>query len=429
MARTEQTNGTAAQAGSIPPPRIAYEPAEMPQQPQATMQVPFHRPVLGQEEEREVLDTLRSGWLTTGPKTKRFESDFAEYVGARHAIALNSCTAALHLALLVHDVGPGDEVITTPMTFASTANVIEHVGARPVFVDVLPGNLNMDPAKLGVAMTPRTRAVIPVHFAGHPCDLDAIREIAGAHGVPVIEDAAHAIESVYRGRKIGGISEATCFSFYATKNITTGEGGMITTNDDALAERLRILSLHGISVDAWQRYRPGGYKHWDILEAGFKYNMCDIQACLGIHQLARIDQLRQARRAWTAMYDEAFEDMPEIITLERSDDVDCAYHLFAVRFVTESLNASRERIMELLQERGVGIGIHFRPVHLHPYYRDKYGYASGTHPVAEYAGNRTISLPLFPDMTAEEVLYVIHQVREVVWSLRKTRVGVGHART
>ena len=381
--------------------------------------VPFHRPSLSGEEETEILDTLRSGWLTTGAKTKRFESDFAEYVGARHAIALNSCTAALHLALMVHGVGPGDEVVTTPITFASSANVIEHVGARPVFVDVLPGTLNMDPVKLGEAMTLRTRAVIPVHFAGHPCDMDAIRKIADAHGVPVIEDAAHAIESVYRGRKIGSISEATCFSFYATKNITTGEGGMITTNDDALAERLRILSLHGISADAWQRYRPGEYKHWDIVEPGFKYNMSDIQASLGIHQLAKIEQFRQARKAWTAMYDEAFEDLPEVITLQRRDDVECAYHLYVVRFVTEQLSASRDRIMELLQERGVGIGVHFRPVHLHPYYRDKYRYEPGAFPVSEYAGERVISLPLYPALTIHEVQHVIGQVRELVQSLRK----------
>ena len=385
--------------------------------------VPFHRPSLGEEEETEILHTLRSGWLTTGAKTRRFEEEFAAYVGARHAVALNSCTAALHLALVVHGVGPGagpgDEVITTPMTFASTANVIEHVGARPVFVDVLPDTLNMDPAKLGKAMTPRTRAVMPVHFAGHPCDMDAVRKIADAYGVPVIEDAAHAIESIYRGRKIGSISETTCFSFYATKNIPTGEGGMITTNDDALAERLRILSLHGISVDAWQRYRRGEYKHWDILEAGFKYNMSDIQASLGIHQLARIEQFRHIRKAWTAMYDEAFEDLPEVVTLQRRDDVECAYHLYVVRFVTEHLSAPRDRIMELLQERGVGIGVHFRPVHLHPYYRDKSRYESGAFPTAEYAGERVISLPLYPALALHEVQHVIGQVRELVRSVRK----------
>ena len=404
-------------AGTAPAPPVRQRSVH--QSAEQVAHVPFHRPSLSEEEEAEILHTLRSGWLTTGAKARRFEEEFAAYVGAKHAVALNSCTAALHLALVVHGVGPGDEVITTPMTFASTVNVIEHVGARPVFVDVLPDTLNMDSARLAGAITPRTRAIIPVHFAGHPCDLDVIRQIAVEHQVPVIEDAAHAIESVYRGRKIGCISEMTCFSFYATKNITTGEGGMVTTNDGGLAERMRILSLHGISVDAWHRCLPGEYKHWDIVEAGFKYNMSDIQACLGIHQLARIEQFRQTRKAWTAMYDEAFEDLPEVVTLQRRDDVECAYHLYVLRFLTERLDTSRDRIIELLQERGVGIGIHFRPVHLHPYYRRKYGYQPGALPVAEDAGQRVISIPLFPAMTEAEVQHVIDQVRNLIRSLRE----------
>ena len=407
----------AARGSSWTPPAPADPELQLPST--TACQVPFHRPTIGLEEEREVIDTLRSGWLTTGPKTKRFEQQFAEYLGARHAVAVNSCTAALHLSLIANDVRPGDEVITSPITFASTANVIEHVGATPVFVDVQPDTLNIDPVQLAQAVSPRTRAIIVVHFAGHPCDMSAISAIASEHSIPVIEDAAHAIESVYRGRKIGTISRTTCFRFYATKNITTGEGGMITTNDDALAERLRILSLHGISVDAWKRYRPGEYKHWDIVEPGFKYNMSDIQASLGIHQLAKIEQFRQARKAWTAMYDEAFEDLPEIITLRRRDDVECAYHLYVVRFVTEHLSASRDRIMELLQQRGVGIGVHFRPVHLHPYYRDKYRYEPGAFPTAEYVGERVISLPLYPALALHEVQHVIEQVRQLVRSLRK----------
>ncbi len=418
MTTTNRDSRTASQVDRRVQTCAAKPPTEGPSPSPQAMQVPFHRPSLGIDEEREVLDTLRSGWLTTGPKTKRFEKEFAKYVGAKHAIGLNSCTAALHLALLVRDVGPGDEVITSPITFASTANVIEHVGARPVFVDVLPDTLNMDPAGVASAVTPKTRAIIAVHFAGHPCDLDAIREIAAQHGIPVIEDAAHAVESVYRGRKIGSISALTCFSFYATKNITTGEGGMITTNDDGLAERIRVLSLHGISVDAWKRYRPGEYKHWDIVEAGYKYNMFDIQACLGIHQLSKIDRFRQLRREWTAMYDQAFEAIPEIITLKRHVDVESAYHLYVVRFATECLNASRDQIMQLLQERGVGIGIHFRPVHLHPYYGHKYCYQPGSFPIAEYVGERIISLPIFPAMTDQEVQYVIQEVRDLVLSLR-----------
>lgn len=387
--------------------------------PIPTCHVPFHRPALDLEEEREVIDTLRSGWLTTGPKTRRFEQQFAEYLGARHAVAVNSCTAALHLSLIVNDVRPGDEVITSPITFASTANVIEHVGATPVFVDVLPDTLNIDPIQLAQAVTPRTRAIIVVHFAGHPCDMNAISAIATEHGIPVIEDAAHAIEGVYRGRKIGTISPTTCFSFYATKNITTGEGGMIATNDDGFAQRLRVLSLHGISVHAWDRYRPGEYEHWDILEAGYKYNMSDLQACLGIHQLARIEAGLQLRRKWTAQYDEAFADIPEIRPLKRLPEVESAHHLYVLRFATERLTATRDQIMQMLQARGVGIGIHFRPVHLHPYYRRKYGYLRGALPVAENAGQRVISIPLFPAMTEAEVQHVIDQVRDLIKSLQK----------
>ena len=399
------------------PPAPADPELQLPSTP--ACHVPFHRPALGLEEEREVIDTLRSGWLTTGPKTKRFEQQFAEYLGARHAVAVNSCTAALHLSLIANDVRPGDEVITSPITFASTANVIEHVGATPVFVDVQPDTLNIDPVQLAQAVSPRTRAIIVVHFAGHPCDMSAISAIASEHSIPVIEDAAHAIESVYRGRKIGTISRTTCFSFYATKNITTGEGGMIATNDDGLAQRLRVLSLHGISVHAWDRYRPGEYKHWDILEAGYKYNMCDLQACLGIHQLARIEAGLQLRRKWTARYDEAFADIPEIIPLKRRPDVESAHHLYVLRFATERLNATRDQIMQMLQERGVGIGIHFRPVHMHQYYRRKYGYQPGALPVAEDAGQRVISIPLFPAMTEAEVQHVIDQVRDLVRSLPK----------
>jgi len=381
--------------------------------------VPFHRTSLGPEEEHEILDTLRSGWLTTGPKTRRFEQMFAEYTGAKHAIGVNSCTAALHLSLVAHGVGPGDEVITSPITFAATANVVEHVGAKPVFVDVLPDTLNMDPSRLAPAMTPRTKAIIAVHFAGHPCDLDAVSELASQQGVPVIEDAAHAIESVYRGRKIGGEGRAACFSFYATKNITTGEGGMITTNDDELADRLRLLSMHGISVEAWRRHGPGLYRHWDIVEPGFKYNMFDIQAGLGIRQLPRIESMRRLRRKWTEMYDDAFAADPEIVVLRRQADVECAYHLYVVRLRTENLRASHDELLAHLQERGIGIGIHFRPVHLHPYYRRKYGYAPGTFPVAEYAGERVVSLPLFPTMTEQDVGYVAEATLDLMRTLRK----------
>lgn len=381
--------------------------------------IPFHEPSLGLEEEKEVLDTLRSGWLTTGPKTRRFERQFAEYVGAEHAVALNSCTAALHLALHVHGIGPGDEVITTPITFAATANVIEHVGARPVFVDVQPDTLNLDPVLVERAVTPRTRAIIPVHFAGHPCEMEALHDIADHHGLVIIEDAAHAVGASYRGRRIGGISPLTTFSFYATKNMTTGEGGMITTDSEDLAGRLRILSLHGISVDAWKRCRPGAYKHWDIVEPGFKYNMFDIQASLGLHQLAKLDGFIEARKRWTQMYDNGFADTPEMTSLTRRIDVASAYHLYVIRLARERLRLSRDEFLEALQDRGVGVGVHFRPVHLHPYYREKYGFAPGALPVAEEAGESLLSLPLFPTMTERQVAEVIRRVQETISSCRR----------
>ncbi len=403
------------------PKTILSEPrrGSIPSESKTKIIVPFHRPCLGPEEEAEVIDTLRSGWLTTGPKTKRFEKEFAAYTGAKHAIAVNSCTAALHTSLVALGIGPGDEVITTPITFASTANVIEHVGAKPVFVDVEPDTLNLNPALLEQAITTKTKAIIPVHFAGHPCDMDAIQTIATAHGLHVIEDAAHAIESVYQGKKIGSISRTTCFSFYATKNMTTGEGGMITTQDNELAERLRVLSLHGISTDAWKRYGPQGYKHWDILEPGFKYNMFDIQAAIGLHQLRKIDNFHALRQRWVHRYDEAFADLAELIRLRRRTNITCAFHLYAVRFDTESLSLSRDQIIQKLQERGIGIGVHFRAVHLHPFYRIKYGYCPGTFPVAEYAGDRLISLPLFPTLTEEQIDFVIRGVRDVVIQSRR----------
>jgi dTDP-4-amino-4,6-dideoxygalactose transaminase len=376
--------------------------------------VPFHRPSIGPEEEAEVLATLRSGWLTTGPRTKQFERDFASYVGAKHAVGLSSCTAALHLALLTSGVEPGDEVITSPITFAATANVIEHVGARPVFVDVESATLNIDPGLVEGAISSRTRAIVPVHFAGHPCDMRGILEIADRQGISVVEDAAHAVGASYGGRKIGSIGRATAFSFYATKNMTTGEGGMLTTDDDSLADRARILSLHGISRDAWKRYTAEGYRHWDILEPGFKYNMFDLQAALGLHQLAKLDGFIEHRRRWVERYDAAFADVPHVRPLECRADVRCAHHLYVLRFDVDALGMRRDRIMSILQAQGVGIGVHFRPVHLHPYYRDKYGYRPGTLPVAERAGDRCVSLPLFPTLTEAEVDQVIETVGRVV---------------
>ena len=376
----------------------------------------FHRPSLGAAEEGAVLDVLRSGWLTTGPRTAALETRFAEFRGTRQAIATNSCTAALHLALLALGVGRGDEVITTPITFASTANVVVHCGATPVFCDVQPDTLNMDPQALAAAVTPRTKAIIAVHFAGHPCDMDEIAAIAARHGVPVIEDAAHAVEAEYRGRPVGSLGAAAAFSFYATKNVTCGEGGMLTTSDDALADAARPLALHGISRDAWQRYGEDGYRHWDIVAPGFKYNMSDIQAALLNVQLDRVDEFWRRRRALVERYDEALAQEPGLRLLRRREYVKPAHHLYVVR-VTSAAGLSRDQFMNAVQSKGVGVGVHFRAVHLHPYYRQTYGFREGMFPVAEAAGETVVSLPLYPSLDEADLDRVVRTCKTVLGSV------------
>lgn len=372
----------------------------------------FHRPSIGPDEERAVLEVLRSGWLTTGPKAKEFERQFAEFRHTSRAVAVNSCTAALHVALLAMGVGPGDEVITTPMTFASTANVIVHAGATPVFCDVQPDTLNMDPRAFEAAITERTKVVIPVHFVGHPCDMDEIGDIAARHGIRVLEDAAHAVESEYRGRPTGSLGDAGAFSFYATKNITTAEGGMLTTSDDGLADRAQVLALHGISRDAWKRYTAEGYQHWDIIYPGFKYNMNDIQAALGLAQLARVDAFWESRKHLTERYDAALADIDGLTLMSRRDYVKAAYHLYVVR-LAGGTPAGRDALMEGLQSRGIGVGVHFRAVHLHPYYRETFGFEPGMFPVAEEAGDTCVSVPLYPSMAEADVDRVVIALREI----------------
>lgn len=382
--------------------------------------LPYHQPSLGPDEEASVLATLRSGWITTGPQTKQFEKELAEYVGAKHCIAVNSCTAALHLALKAIGVGPGDEVITSPLTFASTANVVVHCGATPVFADVEPDTFNLSAERFAAAITPRTKAVIPVHLFGQACDMDAISAIAVKHGITVIEDAAHAIGTEYRGRRIGGHGNLTAFSFYATKNITSGgEGGAITTDDPALAEQLAIMSLHGISKDAWKRYSNSGYQHWDIIYPGYKYNMFDLQAAVARPQLKRIDEFWQRRVAIKARFDTAFADVPELVRPAERDYGKHAYHLYPVVVRTEDLTADRDTLMNAIQAANVGIGVHFRAVHLHPYYADTFGFRRGMFPHAEYYSDRTISLPFYPKMSDQDVEDVIAVVRRVIEEHRK----------
>lgn len=390
--------------------------------------IQFHQSYIQQAEIKEVVDTLKSGWITTGPKTKRFEEEFKNYIGCRHAIGLNSCTAGLHLSLAALDIGEGDEVITTAITFPATANVVIHQRATPVFVDIEMGTLNMDVNKIEDKITKRTKAIIPVHFAGHPCNMDKIMDIAKRHKLFVIEDAAHAIESEYNGKKIGNIGDFTSFSFYATKNITTGEGGMLTTNNDELADKARMMSLHGISRDAWKRYGKEGYHHWELFYPGFKYNMFDIQAAIGIHQLKRIEGFLKKREEYANMYDEAFENIAEIIPLKTKGGIKHAHHLYVIIVKTEELKADRDGIMNEIQKNGVGVGVHFRALHLQPYYQTPNPesrtsnhdlYKRGMFPVAEYVSDRVISLPLYPKMKASDVKYVIKVVKDVIKRFEK----------
>ena len=381
--------------------------------------LPFHQPLVDADDERAVVETLRSGWLTTGPRTKDFERVLAAYTGATRCIAVNSCTAALHLALEAIGVGSGDEVITSPITFASTANVIVHRGARPVFVDVDADTLNLDVAALDTAMTPKTKAVIPVDFAGHPADLDEIMAFGARHALPIIEDAAHAIGAEYKERCIGGIADMTCFSFYATKNITSGEGGALTTNDDAWADRISIMALHGISRDAWKRYGSDGYRHWDIIAPGYKYNMFDLQAALVRSQFDKLEAFYRRRTALKARLDRGLCDLAELrLPLERPW-VRHAYHLYPVVVRTEMLTADRDTIMNAIQAENVGIGVHFRAVHLHPFYAETFGFTRGMCPNAEYYSDRTISLPLYPKMTDRDADDVVDAVRKVIMYFRR----------
>ncbi len=380
--------------------------------------VPFSPPAIGDDEINGVLDTLRSDWLSTGPKTNRFQAAFAEFVGAQSALALNSCTAALHLALKALDIGCGDEVITTTLTFVSTVNVIEHVGAKPILVDVEYDTLNIDPRAVEAAITSKTKAIIVVHFAGHPVDMSAINRIAERHGLAVIEDAAHALPAAYQGQMIGSGGNFTAFSFYATKNLTTAEGGMLTGAPD-LVDRAKSFSLHGMSRNAWNRYGTEGSWFYDVLVPGFKYNMSDLQAAIGLAQLSRLEQMQQKRRMIFNAYDEAFcgSDSLEIPT--RRSDIDHALHLYVLRLRDQTTAEARNALIEDLKERGIGVSVHFIPVHLHSYYREKYGYRSEDFPVAYSNYQRMLSLPLSPALNNSQICRVIGTVCDLVPQVKR----------
>ncbi len=374
----------------------------------------FGRPALEEEEIREVVATLRSGWLGTGPRVSRFEEGFRRYVGAEHALALNSCTAALHLSLIAAGVGPGDEVITTPLTFAATANAIVHTGATPVFVDVDRRTQNIDPSRIEAAINPRTRALIPVHFAGRPCEMDTIMAIARRHGLKVIEDAAHAIEAVYKGRHMGTIGDATCFSFYVTKNLVTGEGGMVTTGNAEWAEKIQAYGLHGLSKGAWKRYSDEGFVHYEVLYPGFKYNMTDMQAAIGIHQLARIGEYAARRREIWERYLSGMADLPARLPAPEEPGTVHARHLFTLHLDLDRLRVSRDGVANQLRSEGIGTGVHFISLHLHPYYRERFGFTPEAFPAARHVSERTLSLPLSARLSDHDVEDVIAGVRKVL---------------
>jgi dTDP-4-amino-4,6-dideoxygalactose transaminase len=398
--------------------KIAYEGGE----PIRAEYLEYHRSSIGTEEEKEIVDTLRSGWLTTGPKTDAFEKDFARYVGATHTIGVNSCTAALHLALSVLDIGDGDQVITTSFTFPSTVNVIWHRGATPVFADIDPGTLCISPEGIERAITRKTRAIIPVHFAGHPCEMDAIMDVARKRGIHVVEDAAHAIEGEYRGRKIGSIGDATAFSLYATKNITTGEGGMLATDDGTIAEKARLFSLHGITRNAWKRHGREAFRQWEVLVPGYKYNMSDLQASLGIQQLRRIEDFWKRRKKLVAQYREQLKEVKGIRFLEESDDVRHAYHLFVCLLLTEHLTIDRDHFIDALQAENIGATYHFPAIHLQPFYKRALPQNPGTLPETEYAAERVISLPLYPSLTEGDVTDVTGAVKRVYRYYKKSHI-------
>ena len=372
----------------------------------------FGVPLVEQEEIDGVIQVLKSGWLSTGPKTHELEEQFKNYVGASNAIALNSCTAGMELCLRVAGIGQGDEVITTPMTFAATSNVILHCGAVPVFADIKRGTLNIDPSEIERRISPKTKAIMPVHYAGQPCEMDEIRDIADRHSLTLIEDAAHALGAEYRGQKIGSIGDATAFSLHVHKNITTAEGGMVTTDNDEWARQMKIMRLHGMSKDAWGRVSESSVKY-EIVYPGYKYNMADTQAVMGVYQMPKLESYIEKRQKYAKIYTEAFEQIPQVTSLQRIEGIRHAECMYVIKLELERLSIDRDEFVRCLRAENILTSIHYKPVHLHLYYRENLGCKKGDYPIAEDIWERILTLPFSPKLTEDDVRDVITAVKKI----------------
>jgi dTDP-4-amino-4,6-dideoxygalactose transaminase len=376
----------------------------------------FGSPQIQENEINEIVAVLKSGWIGTGPRVARFEDAFKRYKGASFAAAVNSCTAALHLSMLAAGLEPGDEVITTPLTFCATINAIIHAGATPVLADVDPGTMNLNPVEVQRKITPKTRALLPVHFAGRPCAMDALTEIARKNNLKVIEDCAHAIETEYHGKKAGTIGDFGCFSFYVTKNLTTGEGGMVLARRKEDIERIKVLALHGMSQDAWKRFSDEGYKHYQVVECGFKYNMMDLQAALGIHQLERVEANWKRREEIWKFYNESFRNLPIGLPLDPEPETRHAYHLYTILIDPEGCGISRDEFLLSMTQRNIGVGVHYLSVPEHPFYQNRFGWKPENYPNAKRIGRLTVSLPLSPKLSEKDFADVATAVKIILES-------------
>lgn len=375
----------------------------------------FGAPAIGQDEIDEVVDSLRSGWLGTGPKVAQFESNFCDYTsGWGFPVAVNSCTAALHLSMVASGIQPGDEVITTPLTFCASVNAIIHAGGTPVLADIDPVTMNIDPKKIAEKITDRTRAIIPVHFAGRPCDMNAITQLVREHDLFLIEDCAHAIETTYHGKHAGTFGDFGCFSFYVTKNVVTGEGGLILAATEELASRVKTLALHGMSKDAWKRFSDSGYQHYQVVEAGFKYNMMDIQAAIGIHQLARVEDYLIRREEIWQQYNDAFSSLPVGIPVEPEPDTRHARHLYTLMIEEGRSGVTRDEFLNRMTQQGIGLGVHYMSIPEHPFYQDTFGWSPDDFPHSRDAGRHTVSLPLTAKLSDQQVDRIISSIKTII---------------